>query len=88
MFANRYILFTVNLNFATVGTSMSQPLPEMVLAEVARLDAIYQSLNHRTRQKIMVEFRQDVFASLFMGRGRKDGLWFLLENEDFSELFP
>jgi hypothetical protein len=29
MLANIYLLFTVNLNFATVGTSMSQPLPKM-----------------------------------------------------------
>jgi 3'-phosphoadenosine 5'-phosphosulfate sulfotransferase len=60
-----------------------------VLAEVTRLRvAIQQSLNSpRTRQRITVEFRQDVFTFLFMGRGRKDGLWLLLEKDDFRGLF-
>jgi hypothetical protein len=34
-----------------------------------------------------VEFRQDVFSFLFMGKGTKHGLWFLLEKKDFEETF-
>lgn len=60
-----------------------------MLAEVSRLRvALHQSLNRpRTRHRLTIEFRQDVFSFLFAGKGRKDGLWLLLEKEDFQAVY-
>ncbi len=60
-----------------------------MLAEVSRFRvALHQSLNRpTTRQRLTIEFRQDVFAFLFNGRGRKDGLWLVLGKEDFQALY-
>ena len=88
MAASIHILFTVKLNFVRY---FNKPTPSVnvVLAEVARLRvAVCKSLNNPlSRQKITLEFRQDVFTYLITGRGRKHGLWFLLEEEDFEKRF-
>ena len=63
------------------------PSRNLVLAEVSRFRvAIHQSLNRpRTRHRVTLEFRQDVFVHLFRGKGRKDGLWWVMEKTDFHD---
>lgn len=52
--------------------------------------AVSQALKApRTRQTLCIEFRQDVFAFLFGGKGTKRGIWTVLAEKDFpKEFFP
>ena len=59
------------------------------MQEIGRLGvALAQSLKcPRTRQRLTVEFRGDVFCYLFNGKGEKNGMWQVLERSDFSHHF-
>jgi hypothetical protein len=67
------------------------PNPEegIIINEVGRLRiAVTQALKApRTRQRIVVEFRQDVFQHIFANKGYALGQWKVLDKEDFPVKF-